>query len=201
MNKTLITEEEFSNYCSSIEDVFFIQIGANDGVSFDPIHHLIVNNQWSGILIEPGELAYHTLLQTYYGMNDRLQFLQCAVTNYDGYINLYCGSTTPHFTVDFLKAKHMFDVEPKEIQVPCISMRSLLHKYVKDKLDILQIDAEGHDSVILENFDFDNYRPKVIRFEHVSIDELTLRKSLTTMIDLGYTINYSTDGADIIAIK
>jgi hypothetical protein len=201
MNKKLLTEEEFSEYCSSIPDVFFIQIGANDGVSFDPIHHLIVKNNWAGILIEPGEIAYSSLLQTYQGMSDKLQFLQSAVSNYDGYINLYCGSTTPHFTVDFVKEKNMFDVEPKEIQVPCISMRSLLHKYVKDKLDVLQIDAEGHDSVILENFDFDNYRPKVIRFEHVSIDELTLKKSLTTMIDLGYTINYSTDGADIIAIK
>lgn len=201
MNKELITEEEFAKYCASIKDPFFIQIGANDGVSFDPIHHLIIKYNWKGILVEPGIEAYSALLETYSGRSDTLQFLRFAVSNYDGEINLYCGTTTPHFTVDFIKAKHMFDVEPKEVAVPCISMKTLLHKYVKNNVDILQIDAEGHDSVILENFDFDRYSPQIIRFEHVSIEELALRKCLTTLIDLGYTIKYSTDGADIIAIK
>lgn len=201
MNKKLITEQEFTEYCSSIPDVFFIQIGANDGISFDPIHHLIVSNNWKGILIEPGKTAFDELKQTYRDRDKDLLFLNCAVSNYDGFISLYCGSTTPHFTVDFNKAKHMFDVEPKETMVPCISMKTLLQKYVKSKLDILQIDAEGHDHIILENFDFHLFAPKVIRFEHVSIEERALKKSLTTILDFGYNIMYSTDGADIIAIK
>jgi FkbM family methyltransferase len=201
MNRTLITEEQFAEYCESIPDVFFIQIGANDGISFDPIHHLIMKHNWKGVLIEPGKVAFDQLRETYKDRKNDLVFLNYAVSNYDGEISLYCGSTTPHFTVDFLKAKHMFDVEPKEFSVPCISMSTLVQQYVKVKLDVLQIDAEGHDHIILENFDFNAFTPKIIRFEHVSIEELALKKCLTTMLDFGYNIMYSTDGADIIAIK
>ena len=36
-----------------VDDFFFLQIGANDGISFDPIYHLVTNFKLRGICLEP----------------------------------------------------------------------------------------------------------------------------------------------------
>ena len=199
--KNYLTEEEFEKRCSLIENPLFIQIGANDGISVDPIHHLVVQYNWTGILFEPGPEAFKVLSKTYEDRNN-LRLVNAAVSDRDGSIILYCGTTTPHFTVDFNKAKHMFDVEPKPIEVKCFSMKTILDTYIiNGKLDILQIDAEGHDHIILNNFDFTKSRPSIIRFEHVSIDSRDLENCLTILTEFNYEIFYSTDGADVIAVQ
>ncbi len=35
------------------KDLHFIQIGANDGVTNDPIHDLVKSYHWKGVLVEP----------------------------------------------------------------------------------------------------------------------------------------------------
>jgi hypothetical protein len=36
-----INNNEFNELLDNIENIFFLQIGANDGISVDPIHNLI----------------------------------------------------------------------------------------------------------------------------------------------------------------
>lgn len=200
-SQSIISEEDFASVCSKLTDVFFVQIGANDGVSFDPIHDLVLRYNWSGILVEPGAEAFDALKHNYSGRSN-LMFLNYAISDRDGFVELYCGTTTPHFTLDFIKAKHMFDVEPKAVRVPCMSMKTLMNRYVKNnKIDILQIDAEGHDHIILNDMDFEQYLPKIVRFEYVSIGDKFLNNCLTKLLHFGYTIHYSSDGADVIAIR
>src|SRR5829696_1072602 len=47
-------------------DVFFVQVGSNDGVQGDPIHDLIISRQnWRGIFIEPISFLFSRLRKNY----------------------------------------------------------------------------------------------------------------------------------------
>src|SRR6476620_2449700 len=46
-------------------DVFFVEVGANDGVSFDPLHTYIIRHRWRGLLVEPLPDLFRQLKETY----------------------------------------------------------------------------------------------------------------------------------------
>lgn len=182
-------------------DIFFIQIGANNGISFDPIYNLVKKYKWSGILIEPGEVAFEELLKNYEGHNN-LTFVKAAISDYDGKGKLFCGTTTPHFTLSKLKAEHMFDVVPTEVEVDMMSPRTIVEKYDVKKLDLLQIDVEGHDFTIIKAFPFDIVKPRIIRFEYINLfyDNTNAEESEIYLKKLGYTCYSVKDEGDIVAI-
>lgn len=198
MERVVLKESDFAAKCNAIEDLFFFQIGANDGISVDPIHRLVQENNWSGILIEPGIDAFNALKQNY-GSQSNLIFENSAVTNVDGDIVLWCGATTPHFTLDYQKAVTMFDVQPKPTTVNGVKSATLLKKYNVLKVDLLQIDAEGHDFVILKDWPFDSHRPKIIRFEFINLND-SFHECVEFIKNINYQIFFSEDGADIIAL-
>lgn len=42
-----------------LDNVFFIQVGANDGKSFDPIYDAVKTYGWSGVVMEPLSRVRH----------------------------------------------------------------------------------------------------------------------------------------------
>ena len=50
--------------------------------------------------------------------------------------------------------------------VRCLTFASLFAEVPAAHVDLLQIDAEGHDGVILRLFDVPTRRPSIVRFEH-----------------------------------
>jgi len=61
-----IVEEIFKN----TPNFFFIQIGANDGKTNDPLHEFINKYEPSGLLIEPIDSVFSRLLKTYKNRNN-----------------------------------------------------------------------------------------------------------------------------------
>src|SRR6266481_6003650 len=47
------------------KDLFFIQIGANDGVSNDPLYKFVIEYGWAGILVEPLPQVFEVLRRNY----------------------------------------------------------------------------------------------------------------------------------------
>jgi FkbM family methyltransferase len=199
-NMLEINNDKFNELLDN-KEIFFIQIGANDGVSVDPIHNLVKKNNWSGILFEPGKDAFESLVKNYDGYTN-LTFVNAAVSNYDGKGELFCGTTTPHFTLNELKAKHMFDVEPTAIEVEIISPKTIVEKYNIKNIDLLQIDAEGHDFTIIKSFPFDVIKPKIIRYEYVNLtyDEMEADGADEFLKQHGYTSYINRTEGDIVAI-
>ena len=183
------------------DDVFFIQIGANDGVSVDPINKLIKNNNWKGILFEPGKEAFDQL-KINYNNNPNLIFVNAAVSNYDGKGNLYCGSTTTHYTLYEQIANNHFSVKPVAIEIDVMSPASIIKKYNVNKIDLLQIDAEGHDFEILKAFPFYIIKPRVIRFEFTLLffENYNEYTSKVFLESLGYDVFINRTEGDIIAV-
>lgn len=60
-NKIEDTDLLIKKINNSIENVKFIQIGANDGITDDPIRKYILNHNWKGVLVEPNASVFESL--------------------------------------------------------------------------------------------------------------------------------------------
>jgi FkbM family methyltransferase len=177
-------------------DFFFIQIGANDGVSSDPIRKYILNFHWRGILIEPQPDIFRQLVANYEG-ETQLILENVAIAAEDGIVSLFTvddparapwvhGTTSlqkSHVTRTFGKS-----VRIKELKVPALSVSSLLTKHAVSRIDLLQIDAEGFDYDIIRMFDFNRVKPTIINFEYCNIPGPKRRECWRYLADWGYRL-------------
>lgn len=178
---------------------FFIQIGACDGKTFDPIFEYVNKCKWKGILVEP--IPYHfENLKLNYKNNEGLIFENSAISNVSGITEMYTvnpnkSKNLPEWVIGIsslsneknaLSAKYWKDPISKshrdkgysyeelekvieKIKVNGITFNDLIDKYNVEKIDLLQIDTEGFDFEIIKQINFKNIRPKIINFEYKNI--------------------------------
>jgi FkbM family methyltransferase len=192
-------------YLEHKEEVFFIQIGANDGVSTDPIYNFVTlnNDRVTGIAIEPMKDIYEQLKHNYKGYSNVI-FENIAIHNSKSEMSLYRvdpknSEKLPKWTkgiASFNKWHHeLSGIDFKFIiseKVKCISFDGLLNKYNINQVDLLQIDTEGYDSEIIFSIDFSKIKPSIIHFEHGLrdgvMDKNTFRKVQSLLRENGYGI-------------
>lgn len=163
------------------KDLFFVQIGANDGYTADPIYNLVRKHKWSGVLVEPVPEYFENLKLAYKNMPN-LTFVNSAISIKNETRTLYGFSKNAPFWIRMhTKTKNSFSKKTilshswympnleKYIvgqKVKSINIETLLDKYSDGKLDMLFIDTEGYDFEILKQFDLNKNRPTVIYYEH-----------------------------------
>jgi FkbM family methyltransferase len=78
----------------------------------------------------------------------------------------------------------------ESISVPAISVAALLEKYNIGDVDYLNVDIEGYDQAIIEEFDFSRCHPKVISIEDYSNNiRDTLSSGITAVLSAnGYVL-------------
>jgi hypothetical protein len=81
----------FLNYYSinNVPRTYFIQIGAYDGISNDPIYHCIKNFNWHGVIVEPISEHFDKLRTTYSNETENLVLINTAIGKYDGFSDMY----------------------------------------------------------------------------------------------------------------
>jgi len=180
----------FDRFSRSQGEVRFVQIGASDGLRNDPVREFIVRDGWQGVLIEPLPDVFELLKRNYAGRRG-LQFLNAAIAKQEGSLSFW--TFQPQFLqrlseeerLEYLR-KASFDKEHvckflqgqpqtvlREIQVPCRTLTSVVRDYLPQGLDLLVIDAEGHEPQIIRSIDFTAVRPKAVFFEsHHIMDQL-----------------------------
>lgn len=188
------------------EELFFIQVGANDGRHDDPLHRLVVEHPgWRGLFVEPVPYLFERLKSTY-GSDDRFRFIRAAITDKTGTERFYyvdpeaanelgdrappsmeqLGSFHRQLIVDYRNGL----LEPfiVDIEVPCLTWARLVGDCGVERIDLLHIDTEGHDYRILRQLDLRRDRPRVILYEHKHLsvaDAATARRMLT---EAGYRV-------------
>jgi FkbM family methyltransferase len=186
-------------------DFFFIQIGANDGLSADPIHAYVRKYHWRGILVEPHPVTFQKLVDNYAG-EKQLIFENAAIAHEDGFVSLFTVEDSAQASWSngsaSLRKSHVTRIFGKntpinEIQVPALSVSSLLLKHAVSKIDLLQIDAEGFDYEIIKMFNFKNIKPTVINLEHCHMSGPERRECWRYLADWGYSL--MTGGWDTLA--
>jgi hypothetical protein len=69
-------------------DFFFLQIGANDGHTDDPIVGLVKKYHLRGLLVEPQPATFKRLVKNYQG-EDQLMFENALITSCDKMVKSY----------------------------------------------------------------------------------------------------------------
>lgn len=188
----------FLDYYSSLnkDDFYVVQIGANDGITHDPIHKFIKRDRWKGILLEPQSYVHDTFLKKIYSKNTGIYTLNAALGYQDGVKTLYkigfchmrwaTGLAT--FRRDQLEKAFSEGLVQKqcqkygivlpseyewikEEQVQVISPATMIQQFNINKIDLLQIDVEGFDFEVIKMFDIRHSRPGAIVYEHVHLSE------------------------------
>lgn len=194
------------------KDVFFIQIGANDGKTVDPLFHFVTKFGWHGILVEPHPVAFEALKVNYRNQNG-LKFLNAALSERDGSRTLYSvrtdglsfGHADCYSSFDKThvarQSRWVPDIADRieELEVKCISMQTLLKEADGKTVDVLVMDTEGYDFEILKMIKFDALRPSVICYEHTHLNKADMTKAATLLAKEGYRM--TRDNLDTIAYR
>jgi FkbM family methyltransferase len=201
-----------SHYRVEHPKVRYVQVGAFDGVSGDPIYPLIERHALQGIVIEPQKDAFERL-KTNYARFPHFHFVNAAIADHDGCSTLFRirpGARGPEWlqqiasfdrNVLMWHAHMVPDLESMiEIEeVRCLTFETLFKEMGVDYVDLLQIDAEGRDAEILRLFDIPGRKPAVVRFEHKHLSIADHEKSIGLLVGQGYRIAAS--GSDTLAYR
>lgn len=180
---------------------YFIGIGANDGVTHDPLYPFVRDFGWSGIMVEPIPEAFAALQRNYAAFSD-VTLVQAAVGAADGTGTIYTVEAsdpesmmmTLHssFSRDMLlrgKRWHP-DLEAHivERKVPVVSFSTLVTKARGRAVDVLKIDTEGYDLEILKSANLLNLSPRLILAEHANLSRADKIQMADILLDSGYRI-------------
>ena len=191
--------------------VQFVQVGAHDGVTGDPVHRFIRKYRWTGMLIEPVPYLYRQLRKNYLGF-DGLRFLNACVSEVAGRVTLYTmremkSPPTPYYDqlsslsrdVILKYASRLPDVADyiEELQVDSLPLSAIIHQYSLCP-DVLVIDTEGYDFKVLTTFDFQGRRPQAIYFEWKHLDDADKISATVLLKTLGYEL--FADGGNALGI-
>ncbi len=189
-------EDIFHYLSKSKETVRFVQVGAMDGVSYDPIHKYVKNFGWQGILIEPLPDMMQSLKSSYRDCKG-LIFENIAISDKKETKTLYRVEPEvikKHQLPDWLKGMSTFvdgkldnyRQYVKKQPVQCYPLMSVLEKHRLPCIDVLQIDTEGFDYKVFKQLDFSKYRPSAINIEVVNLEAEEFDLLQSELLNQGY---------------
>jgi FkbM family methyltransferase len=143
---------------------FFVEFGATDGVGLSNTFQLEKVFGWTGILVEPGRNWKEKLAVN----RDCHKDFRC-VTAKSGDLVHFMESSSPELST--IKGFEGSDENLRETSnsydVESVSLEDLLDENKAPQIiDYLSIDTEGSEFLILENFNFNKYKFRVITCEH-----------------------------------
>ncbi|HVS53826.1 MAG TPA: FkbM family methyltransferase [Opitutaceae bacterium] len=210
---SLFDYQLFRTFDGNPRGLKFLQIGANDGTHGDPLRHFIARYEWSGVMVEPVPATF-AALQRLHGKNPRVQLVQAAVDEKPGVRAIYTVADPERKLPEFVHAISSFhrdhllsfsglvpDIERHIVaqEVPCRTLREIVAAAKLDRIDVLQIDTEGHDDVVLAQVDFATLRPRLIQFEHNHLSSERLLACLLRLREAGYS--FSMEARDVCAVR
>lgn len=190
----------------------FVQIGAFDGVTRDPLRKYIGKFGWRGVLVEPQSRAAAQLRELY-GGNEDVVVLQAAIDATRGTRTLFtvrpgAGPEWAGGLASFEResiAKHsalIAGVEKmiEEETVDCVSFDDVLARLPSASLDLLQVDAEGADLHLLSIFPFNRVKPAILHWEIKHATTADREDCFEKLVGLGYRLAASGD-EDMMAVQ
>lgn len=202
-------------------DPVIVQIGANDGATADPVGHLIRENNWRALLVEPQPHVF-ARLQEVYRDSERVLLENAALAAADGSLTLYGvrdhGGQLPSWSqqvasfdrelVEALLREQLtslpegVDAESLVVpmEVPALTFETLLERHGVDRVDTLVVDTMGFDAEVLRLFPFDAVgAPAVISFEATFLPFEEREACLDSLSARGY--GFCQSGMDTLAVR
>jgi FkbM family methyltransferase len=195
------------------QDCSFIQVGAYDGISADPLRRYIERCGWSGVMVEPQPGPAQQLRALYKG-NANIVIIEAAVGHVRMSRTLYtvdcdilpkwAGGMASFDRGHILKHDYLFPSIEKfvrEVRVDCVPFAEIIKSRPGGtRLDLLQIDAEGADGQILSWFPFARLMPAIVHWETKNMSKLEQEAALDLLCSQGYLISRS-GAEDMLAVR
>lgn len=160
---------------------FFVEAGANDGISQTNTLFFEKYRSWRGLLIEPiPDLSNKC----------RVNRPQCIVENcalvpfdfkgshiemrYSNLMSLVKGAmkSEQEELAHIERGCELQNVQTYTVEVPVKTLTSVLETHAIEKIDLLSLDVEGFELSVLKGIDFDRYKPDWILVEARYRDEI-----------------------------
>lgn len=173
-----ILEKNFSKKTS----FNFIQVGANDGISFDFLYDFVTKRNSQGVVIEPVKDYFNELNQNYkdypniikinkavHSSQEKVEINRIspkAVDKYPDWVKGIASLDAEHHKKVFIDSNDII----KEEVIADTLMNIINQNLSNKKLDYFQIDTEGFDYEVIKMTDFNVIRPKIIKYEFVNLN-------------------------------
>jgi FkbM family methyltransferase len=182
-------------------EVCFVEVGAGDGVTADHLRPFAARAGWRGIMVEPVPYVFERLRRNYADIQG-VSLENVAISDRDGSVTFHYlaeparGERVPdryHLLGSLsrdllLRNPGVPDAERRVVttELPSVTFASLCEEHGVESLDVLVIDAEGHDCEILARVDIDGLRPRVLAYEDVHVPEAEAGEARARLERLGY---------------
>lgn len=184
--KTLLNYVHFNKTLDAFGAFSFIQVGANDGISFDALFDYLQRkkNIKTGIVIEP-ITEYFLELEKNYSDNQHIKCVNYALHPALNEVTLHKVKSTamnelPAWSkgiASILKSHHIkLGIPENQMtveKVKALSFKELLNTFSPNQMhyNLLQIDTEGFDAEIIKMIDFSTMKFDIIKFERVNLEK------------------------------
>jgi FkbM family methyltransferase len=183
------------------EDFTFLQVGAFDGVSNDPIHGIVREFGIRGLIVEPQRDAFE-MLRRNYADHPQVLLVNAAVSVQEGTRDFFTVKDSSEQVASFDRNHLLKSGVPAErivcTNIRCHTLDGLRLQHGFRTFDLVQIDAEGYDFEIIKTIDFGAASPSLIRFEHIHLSERDCTECVRMLAQQGY--RFLSEKSDIIAL-
>lgn len=194
--------EILNRFAQNSHDVFFVQIGSDDGVTGDPIHSHVVQNSWKGVVVEPMPSNFARLVETYRSQRGVIP-VEAAISTVAEHQPFYCidseASGLPGWAnqIGSFDRDHVLkhgvlipniEVMLVEKSLECITLSQLIDRYQIERIDLLHTDVEGFDFEVIRQLDFARFQPTIILYEDFHLSDAARNDCRELLLAHGYKL-------------
>lgn len=186
-------------------DLYFVQVGANDGAMMDPVRSSVLKSRWRGWMLEPVPELYQKLKDNYACAGQRVVPVNAALSSEDGWFEFFHLSESDglaplpawaaglgSFRRDVI-LKHRDRIPQLEqylqsISVPSFTWKTFCREQKIERVDLLVVDVEGYDFEVVRQLDYRVHRPFLVIYEHHHFDDKTEEQCIKLLTESGYRL-------------
>jgi len=189
----------------------FLQVGANDGISFDSLYSFVTQRKISGIAVEPIQEYYKELRSNYLKFPNVLTVNKAVhetvrtatiyridakeIEQYPDWVKGIASFDKEHLTkFEFLDPSHIIAET-----VEAAHLMDIVTNTSVPAFDYFQVDTEGYDFKVIDMFDFTKYKPKMVKAEYINLSDVEKKAITQRLKDEGYYVFLQ--GLDVIGIN
>jgi FkbM family methyltransferase len=161
-----------AEYFKDKKNGVYIDVGANDGITWSNSLTFEINHNWKGICIEPHPGAFKKLQTNRKSIN-----LNCAVSKsneeldfmvIDGYAEMLSGLISTYDQQHTERIKREIATHGDKVSIVkilCKTLTTILNENNINHVDYLSVDTEGAETSVIESIDFNQHTYDLISLE------------------------------------
>lgn len=154
-------------------NLFFVDVGAYDGLTVSNTAYMEMDLNWSGICIEPNPMPFKKLQS-----NRKSKNYNCCISENDCEIDFICVDGYAEMLsciTDKCSEEHMLRIKNeiqkhggsyKNIKIKSKTLNDIFEENLLHEIQYLSIDTEGTELLVLKSLNFKNYKVNIISIEN-----------------------------------